>query len=319
MTRLTLDRINVMRATPGRTGLLFITDRCPVGCSHCSVDSRPDSPSIADWDTYARVLESLASSGYEAIAISGGEPFVERRGLPMAVERFEAAGQQVIIFTSGYWATDGRAPKPWVSDVLRRTETVFLSTDGYHQPSVGVSRFARALETAVEHDCHVVVQVLDGSRDLEIALAGVREAFGDQADHLVEFSVITPLRRGRGEGLFQIGRRVPAGDLSRCTLTGSPTLRYDGVFSPCCNESVLTGHGPAALRRPLTVEVGFAELVRRADGDPVLRAVAGPDPGSATTLPGCEGLRGERFESICDLCWRASEAVAHPLEQLMPS
>ena len=66
-----------------------------------------------------------------------------------------------------------------------------------------------ALETAVGHDCHVIVQVLDGSRDLQVALAGVQEAFGDQVDRHVEFSVITPLRRGRGQELFQIGRRVP--------------------------------------------------------------------------------------------------------------
>lgn len=319
MSRLTLGRINEMRSVPGRTGLLFITDRCPVGCNHCSVDSRPDSPRITDWTVFEHVVDALATSGYEAVAISGGEPFVERRGLPMAVERFDEAGQQVIIFTSGYWATDGRRPKPWVSDVLRRTETVFLSTDGYHEEGVGIGRFARALETAVDHDCHVVVQVLDGSRDLEIALAGVHQAFGDEADRRVEFSVITPLRRGRGAGLFQIGRHVPAADLQRCTLLGSPTLRYDGVFSPCCNESVLTGQGPASLRTPMTADADFGALVLRTAADPVLRAVSGPEPDAVTALPGCEDLQDERFESICDLCWRASEASTHTLQELMPS
>lgn len=319
MARLTLDRINEMRATPGRTGLLFITDRCPVGCGHCSVDSRPDSPSITDWETYERVVESLATSGYEAVAISGGEPFVERRGLPMAVERFREAGQEVILFTSGYWATQGREPKPWVREVLRQTATVFLSTDGYHEPGVGVTRFARAVQSAVEQGCHVVVQVLDGSRDLEIALEGVRTAFGDAAERHVEFSVITPLNRGRGKDLFQITRRVPAEQLPRCTLTGSPTLRYDGVFSPCCNESVLTGSGPAELRRPLTEGAGFQDLVEDAARHPVLRAVAGPDRTSVAAIPGCESLSEARFESICDLCWRATEA-AHRLDsELMPS
>ena len=84
MTRLTWQAIDDIRNERGRSTLLFITDRCPVGCAHCSVDSRRDSPTITDFELFGEIVEWLVAQDHDVIGTSGGEPFVERRGLSLA-------------------------------------------------------------------------------------------------------------------------------------------------------------------------------------------------------------------------------------------
>ena len=54
-----LSEVERLRSEPGRAALLFITDRCPVGCLHCSVDSKPNSPKITDRPLFESVIDGL--------------------------------------------------------------------------------------------------------------------------------------------------------------------------------------------------------------------------------------------------------------------
>ena len=83
--RLTHAEVERCRRKPGESVLLFITDRCPVGCAHCSVDSRSDSPTISNFDLFAQLLDGICEqTDLQVVGISGGEPFAERRGLTLA-------------------------------------------------------------------------------------------------------------------------------------------------------------------------------------------------------------------------------------------
>ena len=128
----TWQAIDDIRNERGRSTLLFITDRCPVGCAHCSVDSRRDSPTITDFELFGEIVEWLVAQDYDVIGISGGEPFVERRGLSLAARRITEEGKRLVVYTSGVWA---KRPDPpaWIAEVLDRSTTVFLSTDAFHQ------------------------------------------------------------------------------------------------------------------------------------------------------------------------------------------
>src|SRR5260370_23472498 len=91
---LTLADIDEIRAQRQRSALLYLTDRCPVGCAHCSVSALPRGARPAD----AGLLESLvdgicASATISLVGISGGEPFTERRALQEATGRLSAAGK----------------------------------------------------------------------------------------------------------------------------------------------------------------------------------------------------------------------------------
>ncbi|MEV0386452.1 radical SAM protein [Nonomuraea sp. NPDC050643] len=309
MRRLRLADIERLRRTRGRTVLLYLTDRCPVGCAHCSVAALPDGPRVTDHGLLAEIVAAIgAEPGIEAVAISGGEPFAERRGLVLAVDALAEAGKDVVLFSSGYWASGTRCPG-WVTRVLERSSTVILSTDGFHRAAIDRRRFSRAVAHAARARCHVILQLLDEPGAPEFARGVLRDVLGDDWARRAEFTLITPLRAGRGSGVFAIGRHHDVAELGTCPLTASPTIRYDGVVTGCCNESVITGGGPRGLRRRVAGAADVRAALARFRDDPLLRAVGSVPPDSLVRLPVFAGLARSRYPDICGLCWRMHEAV----------
>ncbi|WP_433890223.1 hypothetical protein [Streptomyces sp. CA-111067] len=163
---LTLDEIDAARRQRGRAALLYVTDRCPVGCAHCSVDARPLGGRITDWPRYERVLDLLcAEPALEVVGISGGEPFTERRGLTLAARRLTEAGKLIVPYTSGNWAA---APPPagsWPREILRASACLILSTDAYHATRLPPQSFINAARTAAEEGTWIAVQVATPPRE----------------------------------------------------------------------------------------------------------------------------------------------------------
>jgi hypothetical protein len=284
---------------------LFITDRCPVGCEHCNVDSRAESPTITDWDRYSRIVDWLAARpALELVEITGGEPFIERRGLALACRRLTAAGKLVSVATSGVWATGARVPG-WIHDVLARCDCVVLSTDSYHAAQIDDASLINAAREITAAEAWLIVQVLDedGARDRAGAL--LNQAFGGRWDQHAEINVVAGRRRGRGVGLFPIGDRLEGRAWGPCALLRTPTVRYDGVVSACANEAVSLGLGPARLRRrgqdANELEAAIAEF----DVDPALRVIAEAGFGSLTRHHRLREFAGRCFAENCELCWQA--------------
>jgi hypothetical protein len=87
-------------------------------------------------------------------------------------------------------------------------------------------------------------------------------------------------------------------------------VRYDGVVTACCNESVIMGWGPAALRRRATDRASLAAAMDAFHRDDLLRAIGSVGPGALTEHPRFADLAGEPFSSICDLCWKMFDRTA---------
>jgi pyruvate-formate lyase-activating enzyme len=301
MRRLSLDECNTLRGVAGATVALFLTDRCPVGCAHCSVSSRADSPTITDWSLFTDIVAGIAAlPSLQAVAITGGEPFAERRGLTYAVDQLATAGVAVVLFTSGYWAHTTVAG--WVGDILARTSTVYLSTDSFHATALAGlsrrgsgSRAALAVKAVTDAGAHLVLQVLDEPGAYDDA----RELCPD-----ADISLISALPVGRGRTVFTEPPARPASSFGRCTLLNSPTVRYDGWVSACCNEAVISGAGPAALRRRATTPAGIGEALAAFRADPVLRLIG--DHGPVALQCVADGP----FQTVCQACWRSHERVA---------
>jgi len=308
MRRLTFAEAERLRSQHGKTVLLFITDRCPVGCAHCSVDSRPDSPVVRDFALFEEILAGLgALPTVEVVAISGGEPFVERRALPLAVNRLREAGKDVVVFTSGFWATGDRC-QPWIRDVLASTATVFLSTDSFHLGSVSRERFRRAAAFVAAAGCRLVVQILDQPATVAFVTGVLTDLYGaGWADH-ADVNRVRPLALGRGRTVFQLATH-PLAAFPPCSMTKAPTVRYDGVVIGCCNEALVLGDGPAALRRTVDSAGGLVAALASLRSAPLLRAVSALPLVDLATLPGLGELADDRYASICQPCWRAHELV----------
>ncbi len=302
---MTHDEVGALRRTPGRSALLFITDRCPVGCAHCSVDSRSDSPTISDWQLFGEVVDWFCSqSGPEVVGISGGEPFVERRGLTLASRRLAAAGKRQVVYTSGVWASAAR-PARWVLDVLARCSCVYLSTDAFHAAHVDDERYIRAARAIAGAGAWIVVQVVGVDRMVEQADALLRRAFGERYDRHAELVVTPALTHGRGASVFaRDAPSTPGHAFGPCALASSPVIRYDGLVTGCCNESVVMDRGPARLRRRAASGAGLAQAVDELDRDPLLRVIGRTGLGLLTEHPRFADLAEARYASNCELCWK---------------
>ncbi|AXG81736.1 radical SAM protein [Streptomyces paludis] len=303
----------------GTLALLFLTDRCPVGCGHCSVDSRPDSPRITDFALFEEVVEGIcALPGVRVIGISGGEPFVERRGLSLASRRIHESGKELILYTSGFWGPpdpgdDGarRAPA-WARAVLRRATGVFLSTDAYHEESVHEYRFTGAARAVAAEDVWLVVQVVNEPAMVARAEELLTRAFGLDWPSHAEVATVPPLPYGRAGSLdsplFRRERpRRPGESFGRCRTANVPTIRYDGTATACCNEMVITGAGPRRLRHRCTDRHEVTAALTGFTHDSLYRAVGTVGPGMITVHPRYQDLAGREFTGICELCWVMAE------------
>jgi len=302
--RLTARRIEKIRTVRGASTLLFITDRCPVGCAHCSVDSRRDSPTVSDYPLFEQIVDWLCTQpGLQVVGVSGGEPFVERRGLSLVARRVHEAGRRLVIYTSGTWAV-GSAPPPWIQRVLDVTSTVYLSTDAFHAAGVPDGRYVRAARAIAASDAWIVVQVIDQDGMVERARHLLELAFGSRFDEYAEIRPTRALTAGRGEQVFIRKAQARGADFGRCTMVASPMVRYDGVVTACCNESVIMGHGPRSLRASATTASGFDAAFEGFHDDPFLHAIEHVGVGPLTAHPRFADLADQRFASICDVCWK---------------
>ena len=311
--RLGWREIEDIRHERGRSTLLFITDRCPVGCAHCSVDSRRDSPTITDFELFGEIVEWLVAQDHEVVGISGGEPFVERRGLSLAARRIGEAGKRLVVYTSGVWAKRADPPA-WIADVLARCSTVYLSTDAFHAQGVGDGHYVHAACAIQRSGAWLVVQVVDADDMVDRARDLLLAAFGERWEDHAELVPTAPLTAGRGADVFMRTKHRPGRDYGACTLVASPIIRYDGVVTACCNENVIMGSGPSALRRRAANSAELDAAVTDFHADPMLRAIGGVGPGTLTSHPRFADLADEPFTSICDLCWKLLRRTADDVE-----
>ena len=313
MRRLRVEELLKDRYTPGKSVLLFITDRCPVGCAHCSVDSRRDSPTITDYPLFARLVDGIcADESVRLVGISGGEPFVERRGLTLAMRRLSEAGKNVALYTSGVWARAGEQPA-WIREILPLASCVLLSTDGFHAKTVDEARFASAARAIAAAGVPVIVQVLNRPAEVDEAKRLLTAAFGGGWAEFADLSYIEPLPYGRGAGVFDRPPARPAAGLGACSLLTAPVVRYDGRVTACCNEPVIMGRGPDRLRATVTSGPGRAAALDAVRGDALLGAIATAGAGAVTAHPAYRHLAATPVRGLCDLCWRLQEATQAPL------
>lgn len=313
MRRLRVEDLLRDRFTPGMSVLLFITDRCPVGCAHCSVDSRRDSPTITDYALFGRLVDGIcADEALGLVGISGGEPFIERRGLTLAMRRLAAANKNIALYTSGVWARRGEQPA-WIREILPLASCVMLSTDAFHAENIDTERFAAAARAIKAAGVPVIVQVLNRPAEVHEAKSLLTAAFGDGWAEFADLSYIEPLSYGRGETVFARPPAQPAAGVGACSLLAAPVVRYDGTMTVCCNEPLIMGRGPDRLRKSVRTGKALAAALDAARSDALLGAIATAGAGAVTAHPDYAHLATAKVHGICDLCWRLQDATAAPL------
>lgn len=324
---LTLAEADRIRARRQQAVLLYLTDRCPVGCSHCSVSALRDGPRPGrelDRELVVRLVDELCDTPrVRLVGISGGEPFTERRMLGEVTARLAGAGKLIVLYTSGVWGrTDGTAPD-WTRTVLARASCVVLSTDAQHAERVPQACYVAALRATADAGTWIAVQVIAAQGQRAAAERLLTAAFGAGWNDWAEIRNTELVRRGRaavpqpdgtGHGAGNSTGRDTGGGLPSagpCHLAGAPVVRYDGRIAACCNEDVVTGAGPAALQAAAEDPLGLRESLARLRNDPYLRAVRSAGPGALALLPRYREVATAGHGDGCELCWTLLDHGAH--------
>ena len=305
---LTLAAADRIRSQPGRAVLLYLTDRCPVGCAHCSVSARPRGPH-PDLALVEQLVEGLCQlERIRLVGISGGEPFTERRALEAATTRLAAAGKQLVLYTSGNWGRDDGTVPSWTRAILARASCVVLSTDAYHAARIPAPRYLAALRATAEAGTWIAVQVIGTPAQLAEAERLLAATFGPSWPDQAEIRATELLPRGRAAQLRpDPGPPAPPSrpgyTSGPCFLARTPVVRYDGRITACCNEDVVTGRGPAALHGRADGAVELREVLDVMAGDPFLAVIAAAGPGALTRLPRYREAGERAHPDICSACW----------------
>lgn len=302
---------------------ISLTQKCPIRCRHCFVESEPARNEHIEPADFRRWMDGIAAQrDIKVVFFSGGEPLSNPQALRYGLEVCAREKLYSILGTSAFWAkSPEQAAK--LLDSYPPFNCLWISTDVFHEEFVPLRHLRHAAEAAKARGLDVAFQIVDDDPEhSEFMQRFEREVGYDLASP--DQIYITPLGRvGRATtevepSLVQIKRR--AADLSAiedvpCPWLGTPWLHEDGVVTACPNLGVhqKPSH-PLQLGR--LHDATFESLSARADHDGYLQAlrVFGPR-GLVENFPVEEwGWDRKAFEgaSACELCHSLASSPGLP-------
>lgn len=300
---LTLDEITRYRKIKGQSILLFITHRCPVGCSHCSVNASPLSPGIKDYELFNRLVEGLSKlNELKLIGISGGEPFGERKGLESAVNILHGAGKQCVIYTSGFWGTK-KIPR-WINNILNKTSACFLGIDSFHEEKISSLALLDASIAILERQAGLILQYIDNEENLAITGELISNIHSRGYRQNIWLNPIPLLPFGRAESACNSQMEITADRFMGCDALNSMMLTYDGGLFVCCNEQRLSeqdGFFPQ-IKKTVSNILELHEAVDEFEHNSYFSIIKNFGFRFLLNHPGYASFKSKRYSNMCSLC-----------------
>ncbi len=299
-----LKEIQKHRLQRGNSLLLFLTFRCPISCSHCSMNAGTEGACIQDFSLLGNLLTGVAGiDSLKMVAISGGEPFSEKRGLTLAVDMLYHAGKKIVLYSNGFWAKN--SPPTWIKSILSKTSAVFLSTDQYHQEWVTEATLIKACQAVLESGSRPVVQILDFLPVVEQAKNTLQKTFGQDWESSIDMNLIPFISYGRASQIKNLDSSTEQGSTGFCYAINSPTLRYDGTIFACCQEQVITGEGPSCLRYQVSSASEIQQTLENIARDPVFSFLSQYGfHGLIQHHPLLQDISWQNSQKSCEICWQ---------------
>jgi hypothetical protein len=213
-----------------------------------------------------RVLEQAASSGFQSVWITGGEPllFVEEVGY--LIEATRSLGMHPAVQTNAYWARSlGEALDMAMALKQRGVSLVAISTDRFHLPFVPLCNVLHAVRACKQVGVPVTVS-LSVLKDDSIA-RGIKDVLsveeipvGDQP--VVPFGRARQIHRSR----LLTSSCIPE---SGCWLAFVPNVFPDGTVIACCGPAHALAPGNPLILGNAT-RASLTDLLEGAQRSPVL-------------------------------------------------
>jgi organic radical activating enzyme len=213
---------------------ISITNRCTLNCSHCIRNSTPYSSHMPDGILSSIVndipkLKSLVNQ----IAITGGEPFLFKKGISKITEVAFNSGLKTSVVTSALWATSFATALKTIY-TLPYVEKYSISTDIHHIHKVPLSKIRTAYEATKTANklARICITVGYSNSSIEQELLSNIAEFANEDMRVQE---LMPWGRARtnctGFKFYPIIPPIP------CISTG-PFLDENGTIYPCCGPLV---------------------------------------------------------------------------------
>lgn len=230
----------------------FLTYKCEIACSHCSVKAGPHRTEVVDEREAFDWIAQIAAYGdrrIKAVNFTGGEPFFDLPALRRLVRFTASKGLFATSVTNAYWAVTPRAAVETLRS-LPELLSLQISADEHHQERIPFERVRNAILAARELGLVYAVAVCTedesspGYRRILDQLVGIAEPA----------RVRTFLTLPMGRALVRLGG--PDGDLPLrevpripCGGADTPYVFPDGRVLTCVGALDLEGDHPLVLGR----------------------------------------------------------------------
>lgn len=279
------------------------TERCEVGCTHCSINATPQGLDI-DASLLEDVLASAREAGVGLIHFSGGEALLHPR-LQSQIGLASDLGMYVELTTSTY-TRPGESPADRLAGMKASgLQRVMLSYDEAHARRVPIAHYAAFVREAQRQDlevCACVVEWVGTCWSLERVLDACRMEGCDV--EAIDWCRIELSPVGRAARRTPGGVAMKPGGSARCPyVLTAPTLAPDGSVLLCPNvisSAPLFRIGDVRERKLKSILEAFLSSrfyrALAAHGPQALLADIEPDAG----------------EDMCGACHRVLKAAEDP-------
>ena len=302
-----------------------LTEKCPIRCRHCFVESAPSREEQAEVAAFTRWIEGVAAApGLEIVFFSGGEPFSHPLALRAGLRACRKHGVYPIVCTSGFFGRSDESTRRLL-DNFPELACLWISTDVFHEEFVPLEHLRRVTLLAKERGLDVGFQIVDDDPEHSPFMQRFAAVVGHDLVPRDDIVIVPLAKQGRAEHELtpdeKAGLRVDRGagievvPRKHCAWLGTPWVREDGVVSACPNLDVFK-----AADHPLQIgrldDDDFATISRRVDEDLYVQTlrIFGP-AGIVDRFPVEEwGWDRAAFQgkSICDLCHSLAKVPGLP-------
>lgn len=289
------------------TLIVRITERCNVGCNHCSIDAKPKGNDLQS-DLLHSVLNRADRAGVGLIHFSGGEPLLHPELEPF-IKTAADAGYYVEITTSTF--TSGEDVSQRVAKLQEQgLQRFMVSYDAAHAKRVSIESYARFIVAAQRHNLELCACIVDwpGSDWPLERVKAECEALGVDGSTVDWCRVQLSLVGRAAANLGELKEQVANGSCTRCPFVfTAPTLIPDGTVYLCPNVN----------SRSQLFQIGNVNqdpidtVLKRTENSPLYRSLAWHGP--QTLAAKLEIASSEVATDMCRSCQAVLEAAESPV------
>lgn len=218
------------------TLVIRTTERCNVGCFHCSISATPKGNNISKELAKAAIKESK-ENGISRVHFTGGEPLLYENLADLI--HFAGDLKMFTDITSSTFTKTGEDTINLLNDLKKSgLECVMLSYDEPHSRKVTIEQFTKFAKQSQNLGMHICVFVTEGG-NTSFTTADLKREFAKEDIDVdkIEWSVSEYQFEGRGKKFIDLAEtndREHSENYCRCPyVMAVPTLNPDGNVSLC--------------------------------------------------------------------------------------